>query len=82
MYSLIIIAAGTNKHFISNVKGAGPRNVNNLLCKRRFCSIFDSPYHIDFPLIFSKCICYFEDRLLNFVEKQTKHSYVVGLQRY
>ena len=63
-------------------KGAGSRNVNNLLWKRRLCSIFDSPYHRDFPLPFSKYSCYFEDRLLNFVEKQTKHLYVVGLQRY
>ena len=63
-------------------KGAGSRNVNNLLWKRRFCSIFDSPYHRDFPLLFSKYRSYFEDGLLNFVEKQSKHSYVVGLQRY
>ena len=26
--------------------------------------------------------CYSEDRLLKFAEKQTKHSYVVRLQRY
>ena len=57
-------------------------NVNKLLLARQFCSIFDSPYHKDFPLLFSKYRCYFEDGLLNFVETQTKHSYVVELQRY
>ena len=64
------------------VKGAGSSNVNKLLSKRRFGSIVDSLYHGDFPLLFSNLKCYFEDGLLNFVEKQTKHSYVVELQRY
>ena len=36
------------------VKGAGSRNVNKFLSKRRFCSIFDRPYHSNFPLNFSK----------------------------
>ena len=73
-------------HFVFKLstyfKGAGPHNVNNLLWKRRVCSIFDSPYHRDFPLLISKYRCNFEDGLFNFVEKETKHSDVVGLQRY
>ena len=63
-------------------KGAGSRNVNKLLSKRQFCSTFDRPYHRDFPLFFSKWRRYSEDGLLYFLEKQTKHSYVMRLQRY
>ena len=59
---------------IASLKGAGSRNVNKLLSKRRFCSIFDGPYRRDFPLRFSKYRCYLENGLLNFLEKQTKHS--------
>ena len=40
----------TNEIIEDNLKGAGSRNVNKLLSKRRFCSIFDRPYHRDFPL--------------------------------
>ena len=36
------------------LKGAGSRNVNKLLSKRRFCSIFDGPCQRDFPLLPSK----------------------------
>ena len=36
------------------LKGAGSRNVNKLLSKQRFCSIFDRPYQSDFPLFFLK----------------------------
>ena len=64
------------------LKGAGLRNVNKLFSKRRFCSIFDRLCQRDFPLLFSKLKCYFEDRLFIFVEKQMKHSHVVPLQRY
>ena len=28
--------------------------IDEFLPKRRFCSIFDRPYHRDFPLLFSK----------------------------
>ena len=66
----------------SAFKGAGSRNVYKLLSKRRFGAIFDRPYHRYFPLFFSKLRCYFESGVLHFVEKQTKHFYVVGLQRY
>ena len=34
----------TERNFNSLIKGAGSRNVNKLLSKRRFCSIFDGPY--------------------------------------
>ena len=34
-------------------KGAGSRNVNKLLSKRRFLSIFDRPCLSVFPLLFS-----------------------------
>ena len=64
------------------LKGAGSRNVNKLLSKRRFWTMFNRPYHSDFPPLFSKSKGYFEDGLLYFVEKQSKHSYVVLLQRY
>ena len=57
-----------------DVKGAGSRKVNKLLSKWLFYSLFDRPYHIDFPPFFSTWKHYFEDRLLNFVEKQTKYS--------
>ena len=33
------------------LKGFGSCNVNKLLSKRRFCSIFDTLYHRDFPFI-------------------------------
>ena len=33
------------------LKGAGSRDVNKLLSKRRFCCIFDRPYHRDFRLL-------------------------------
>ena len=56
-----------SKWIYNFVKRSRPRNVNKLT----FCSIFDGPYHRDFPLIFSKLRGYFEDGLLNFVEKQT-----------
>ena len=39
---------------LSLLKGAGSRNVNKLLSKRRFCNTFDKPYNSDFPLLFSK----------------------------
>ena len=64
------------------LKRAGSRNVNKLLSKRRLCSIFDRPYHSDFPLLVSKLKCYFEEGLFYLIEKQTKRSYVARLQRY
>ena len=67
---------------VPKIKGAGSRNVGKLLSKRRFCSIFDRLCYGDFPLLFSKLKYYFGDGLLYFVEKQTKHSYVVRLRRY
>ena len=36
------------------IKGAGSHNINKLLSERQFCSVFDRPYHSDFPLLFSK----------------------------
>ena len=33
---------------------AWSRNVNKLLWKRRFRSVFDGPYHRDLPLLVSK----------------------------
>ena len=39
---------------VTEVKGAGSRNANKNLSKRRFCSIFDRPHHRDFPLFLSK----------------------------
>ena len=36
----------------SELQGAGSRNEDKFLSKRRFGSIFDSPYHRDFVLLF------------------------------
>ena len=43
-----------NEKYVTDSKGAGSRNVNKLLSKRRFRSIFDRPYYNDCPLSFSK----------------------------
>ena len=44
----------TNRLWGTFFKGAGSRNINKVLSKRRFCSIFDRLSHSDFPLLFSK----------------------------
>ena len=33
---------------VANIRGVGSRNVNKLISKQRFCSIFDRPYHCNF----------------------------------
>ena len=71
--NLVQLASACKKGFRfdpkTKLKGAGSRNVNKLLSKRRVFRIFDCPYHRDFPLLFSKYRCYCEDGLLNFLEK-------------
>ena len=39
---------------VANTRGVGSLNVNKLISKQRFCSIFDWPYHCNFGLLFSK----------------------------
>ena len=57
------------------------RSVNKFLSKRRFCSIFIGRITDIFRYLSQNEDVIFEDGLLNFVEKQTKHSYVARLQR-
>ena len=75
--SVIPTLGAQKRNFTFTVKGDWSRKVNKLVLKRRFCCSFDRPYHRDFPLLFSKWRCHFEDRLLCFVKKQTTDLYVV-----
>ena len=64
-----------NLWYLDCFKGFGSRNVKKSLSKRRFCSFSDGHRfdHKDFPLFFTKWMCYSEDGLLNFVKKQKQN---------
>ena len=60
-----------------HIKGAGSHNVTKLLLKQQFCSIFDRPYHNDFPpLFFQNESVIFEGGFLYF-ERNSHNTHIL-----